>query len=102
MKKKVIIPLNTKTATISTSHITQQDDVVLNNCCHNIMTAPLFIFAIHRHGYILSPAIFRISDTSGLSSGFQALMELCFEQKINKLILDCDGDEIDGLQKFDW
>lgn len=89
-----------KMIVFSTSHITENDALLLETTTEFSLFKRSFGFAIFVNRGCNPDTIY--DAFSGFSSAFQNLVKISLEQNCNWLMLDCDGLVFDHLQRFDW
>ena len=88
---------------LSTAHITKEDSEMLSDHdeCHR---GGLVVYD-YEYGFFI-PVCDELDGVqirqAGFSDALAYIVELCQEQKIDLIRLDCDGEEIEGLPTFEW
>lgn len=104
-----------KIAVISTAHITERDSNLLQTEeCPTRLFQDDYSWVLHiDQSYSTNRNLRAVAARChrenlkqlrafGFSEAFLKLYNLAHKQRFHYLKLDCDGDEIDGLQTFEW
>lgn len=90
---KLAFPEEQRMAVISTGHVTEEDSEaiprLIRNGTINGMT--------REHGWMIS-----VSSNDGDLPRLHAILNAARESGFHWVLLDCDGDTVDGLEVFDW
>jgi hypothetical protein len=90
---KLAFPEEQRMAVISTGHVTEEDSEaiprLIRNGSINGMT--------REHGWMIS-----VSSNDGDLPRLHAILNAARESGFHWVLLDCDGDTVDGLEVFDW
>jgi hypothetical protein len=91
----------------STKHITLDDARMMDD--EPAGSAPFPCLGVLNHGYLLwVPGLAEFEEQaqsareSGFSDAFVALLKYASSLGVERVQLDSDGDELDGLPSFDW
>ena len=90
---------------VSTSHITKNDNDILQNACTSDRFPGCYVYH-YDFGYFIS--VYSDAPTeeekkeSGLSENFFKILDNARENECPLLRLDADGDELEGFETFEW
>lgn len=108
--KKIQLPVE-KACVLSTAHISMKDAELLDSLQKMDNVARLPRIQAHQHGWLvfLSAADKDACQSqrldfsaTGFSQAFLQIFDLACQQGISILDFDNAGEQVDGLQKFNW
>lgn len=89
-----------KEIVFSSCHITEQDDYRLSNLL--FMSLSIYEYEYGHRIYVGVENLVDGDEKILLSDSFWNLYQIAIDNDCKWLLIDCDGQVFDHLQKFDW